>query len=335
MKTAHRLTFVVCIFVAPTAHAALSINLNAGANLTANTAALNAFQAAAQQWESLLGDDITVNIDADLSNAFSNPLTIGTASSAIYGTSFNNLRNALVADAANEADDAIVASLSTLTTSQFTLPSGVGMSGFGIATGANMKALGLLPAHQALSDATITFNSNFSFDYDNSDGVTPGTVDFETVALHEIGHALGFASTVDEIDFGETSASPFPLDFFRFADGADPSNAAEFASNDRNLVPGDAALFDDTANEWALSTGVNDGDGRQASHWKDNALTGDLIGLLDPTLPAGLAVPITYADLRVLDLIGYEFTAVPEASQLLFGALVISLMGVRKAVKRR
>jgi len=47
----------------------------------------------------------------------------------------------------------------------------------------------------------MTFNSEFNFDYDSSDGITAGYYDFETVALHEIGHVLGFVSVVDAIDY--------------------------------------------------------------------------------------------------------------------------------------
>ena len=52
-----------------------------------------------------------------------------------------------------------------------------------IGTKANLKALGFqgLDAAFGVSDATMQFNSNFTFDYDNSDGVGAGLVDFETV----------------------------------------------------------------------------------------------------------------------------------------------------------
>jgi hypothetical protein len=37
-----------------------------------------------------------------------------------------------------------------------------------------------------------------------------------------------------------------------------------------------------------FSTGLYQGDGNQASHWKDDVLTGSFIGIMDPT--AGLGV---------------------------------------------
>ncbi len=110
----------------------------------------------------------------------------------------------------------------------------------------------------------------FGFDYDNSDGVTG--IDFESVALHEIGHSLGFISSVDFID---TRPEPlvvnvFPLDLFRFNIANTPSNAAGFTSFPRELRPGQSSVTSDTSSSWLMSTGVIQGDGRQASHWKDS-----------------------------------------------------------------
>lgn len=48
------------------------------------------------------------------------------------------------------------------------------------------------------------------------------------------------------------------------------------------------------------------GDGRQASHWRDNDLSGTLMGMMDPTLDTGQTFEITYADKWALDLIGYD-----------------------------
>ena len=289
------------------------IIINAGPTLAANQAALDAFNRAAEQWEAMFSDPIIVTIDADLVN-LGNSNVIGQASSVVLIGGYDLIRNQLVSDA--DADDGIVTSLPTAAQFTATLPPGIGLTGNLAVNKAALKAAGFggLDSQFGATDATIEFNTQFAFDFDNSDGVTSGTMDFETVAAHEIGHALGFTSAVDIVDFlvdnGQVgNIEPDVLDLFRFADdvpGADPANAGEFTTFDRELTPGVTAIIDDTSSEWLVSTGVATGDGRQASHWKDNNITGQLIGVMDPTLAFGQVVSITNADLRALDLVGWD-----------------------------
>jgi hypothetical protein len=103
-------------------------------------------------------------------------------------------------------------------------------------------------------------------------------------------------------------------------------NATQFTFNVRNLVPGAAASFSDTVNVWAFSTGVTQGDGRPANYWKDDALTGNRIGVMDPTLAAGVSYGISAADTRALDLIGYDLAAVPEPAT--FGLASAALLAI-------
>ncbi len=223
---------------------------------------------------------------------------------------YTRVRDAIVAV---HQDQPVVAAMPTAAQFAASIRAGFTLDGTLSATKANLKALGFadLDATFGPSDATITFNSTFSFDFDNRDGVTADTIDFETVAAHEIGHVLGFSSSVDVID--TVSPRPVrldPLDLLRFADvaGADPSTAAEFTTFARSLVPGAAAVFDDTSAAFAMSTGKNNGDGRQASHWKDDRLTGVLVGIMDPTLPSTTVETISAADERALELIGWTLT---------------------------
>ena len=314
---------------------AAAILISPGPTLAASPAALAAFNRAATTWGTLLSDPVTVTIDANLVS-LANPNVIGSTSTVLLQGSYATIRDSMVADAADEPDDTIVASLPTAAQFSAVVPTGFSLTGLIVATKANLKALGFpgLDAAFGARDATISFNSNFAFDFDNSDGVGAGLIDFETVALHEIGHALGFISIVDMIDAlvaqNTPTAVPFTtLDLFRFstAPGLNPSTAAQFTTDPRMLVPGQAANFDDVAHEYGLSTGVNFGDGRQASHWKDDQLTGFHIGVMDPTLAFSTVAGLTSADLRALDVIGWDVPVVPEpASATLIGCGVIAAL---------
>ena len=358
------LTITSALFlVNQSAHAqGLDIVINPGADLLANPVALAAFERAAVQWESIFTDPIIVTIDADLT-PLASPTTLGQAGSVSLVGGFDLVRNTLVADSASETDDTIVSFLPTSTNFTADLPADFALSGNLSANKANLKAIGVtgLDALFGATDATITFNSSFTFDFDNTDGITPGQFDFEAVAAHEIGHALGFVSEVDTVDFliaqtagignaFETQAaldaakqniSPALFDLFRFSDTINPSNTAEFSTFERALSPGGVSLFDEVienfipGSEALLSTGEFTGDGEQASHWQDTPGSGTSIGLLDPTLASGELGVITTADIRALDLIGYDvdltvFSPVPEPSSVLLASLSLLFLGRRR-----
>jgi hypothetical protein len=290
--------------------AGFHIELMPDAGLAANPAALAAFRRAAAQWEAVISSPVTVTIAAGLAN-LGDPDLIGQTRAMNLSGTYTRVRDAIVAV---HQDQPVVAAMPTAAQFTASIRAGFTLDGTVSATKANLKALGFtdLDATFGPSDATITFNSTFSFDFDNRDGVSADTIDFETVAAHEIGHVLGFSSSVDVID--TVSPRPVrldPLDLLRFADiaGADPSTPAEFTTFARSLVPGAAAVFDDTSAAFGMSTGKNNGDGRQASHWKDDRLTGVLVGIMDPTLPSATVETISAADERALELIGWTLTS--------------------------
>jgi len=332
MPRAFALSLVLSLGAVVSAEAT-PIVISPGATLAGNAAALGAFNRASLAIGSMLTDPILVTVSADLQNLGS-PNVIGQTQPVFLQAGYATIRNAMVADAANEADDAIVAALPTAAQFSANVIAGSTFTGNMVGTKANLKALGFAGLDGAFgaADGTITFNSGFAFDYDNSDGVGAGLVDFETVALHELLHILGFMSIVDVLDGGgAASISFFTLDMFRFSAANTPTTTAQFTNNPRNFVPGLAANTSDAANAWAMSTGVVSGDGRQASHWRDDGITGIRIGVMDPTLAAGASYGLSAADIRALDLIGWDNVAVPEpASLVLVGSGLMALVWRRK-----
>ena len=311
--------------------AGLIININAGAGLASNSEALSAFQAAANEWSSRISTDIVVNIDADLVN-LGNSSVIGSASSTLLETNYNSIRNAMAAHAVASPNLAILAALPTAAQFTASLPAGFSLNANMALTQANAKALGL--GSLTATDATISFNSQFAFAYTSAQ-LNGSNVDFQTVAAHEIGHALGFVSAVDFVDTNAlTSIRPLPLDLFRFSSVQLPTNVIGFTTNTRSLTPGSNDFISDTLNSFQMSTGASQGDGRQASHWKADELTLLNLGIMDPTLANGVSTLVSENDLRAMSLIGYTIVSVPEPGSIVLLVVGLSLTSCRFARRR-
>jgi len=176
----------------------------------------------------------------------------------------------------------------------------------GITTDVNGTAI-----NYGSSDASVTFSTLFDFDFDPTDGISANSYDFIGVAIHEIGHALGFVSGVDSVDArtapGSTTLSSLEgfvvmsqLDLYRYSSAGNldwsTQNTPYFS-----IDGGVNQLFGDSR----FSTGTLNGDGRQASHWKDSAAGVPQIGILDPTSGRGQMQEVTALDLAAYDAIGW------------------------------
>jgi hypothetical protein len=306
------------------------INLIPGPGLQANQGALDAFRRAAAEWEAQISTPIRVNVSADL-GTFTDPNIIGATG---YGNEnlnldYTSVRDRLVARASRPGND-ILNYLPDSAHVKAIVPTGTTFDNTTIGlTRANQKALGLIanPKTDTVVDGQITFNQAYTFDYDSRDGVDFDKVDFQTAAAHELGHVLGFLSDVDDYDNGATADNATTLDLFRFNNLIKPATNAEFQTLPRELRPGEESVVTDLVSEYAMSTGQNLGDGRQASHWKDDEVTGHLIGIMDPTLGNGTIETVGPADVRSMELIGYD---TPEP-----GSLMLVAVGAMGALGRR
>ncbi len=157
----------------------------------------------------------------------------------------------------------------------------------------------------------IGFNAQTPFDFDPRDGIAPGQLDFEAAVLRELGRVLGFSSRVENADTNWNGEPALTLwDLYRFRPQFAVNGAAETLAQARRVTfaGGEQVFF--TGEETApLSTGRGDGqagDGNLAGHWKDDALTGQYLGVMDPTLAPGERGGFTANDLQAVRALGYQ-----------------------------
>jgi len=318
---------------------AMVINFNHAADM--DVRALAGFQAAADRWSAVLHDNVTVNLNIGFSAL--GPNILGQTGSTRRSVSYNAYRDALTADAWGATDQAAVSHLSQSSCLSVMMngtnvnPNGAGSGSTFVdancnannstirLTSANARAVGLLDANNPLSDGSVTFSSTFTWDFDPTNGVNSDAFDFIGVATHEIGHALGFVSGVDTLDAnrsGNYSDAAFtyiaPADLFRCSSDSKAAGAnLDFSADNRTKY---FSLDNCDSSIATFSTGVNFGDGRQASHWKDNLG----IGILDPTAARGEVMAISDTDLKLFDAIGWN--TVPEPGT--FALLAFGLAGM-------
>ncbi len=304
----------------------LKIILRGTAQLDGFPAAKNAFIKAAQTWEALIRTPITIVIDVDFGpTRFGEPFdpnTIGTTQAQILGgnTIYPTVREALRARVSSTQENVLYNSLPNTN-----IPTDIGSTAAVTSPSPLFRVLGFIsPTADPVAEQqqfgpppSIGFNSAISFDFDPSDGTAPDKVDFDATAVHEIGHVLGFTSEVGSKELDPNSELSASLwDLFRLRPGL---TAATFNTAQRILSSGGDQVFFDSGPELALSTGRPNGeggDGNQASHWKDDRLTGRYIGTMDPTKRNGQRDLLTENDLRAIDVMGYQLrTAVTQQAQ--------------------
>lgn len=294
----------------------LKIVLRATAQLEKFPEAKAAFLKSAAVWEEKIQTPITIVIDVDFGPTYFGhtwpQFSLGSSSAQELVTSnvYETARARLIASATDEQQLAIYNALPT-----GAIPTDLGNTTTMTGPSANARALGLLDPvadpdgkeKYLGSPPEVAFNSNYKFDFDPGDGIDSDKIDFEAVAVHEIGHVLGFISKTGarELD-SKAPIAPTVWDLFRLR----PATPQErFSAASRVLSSGGEQMFTVAGLELPLSTGRPDGSGGdhfQASHWKnDDLINHRYIGVMEVGLPTGKRQVMTANDLLAIKMMGY------------------------------
>lgn len=338
------------------------IILRATDQLMNNPEALLSFRRAAAVWERYIDVDITTIIDVDFGVLrFGVPWDPGVLGStggvrdyALVGDEYQTVSDVVELLKANHAENeqlqALYDAIPVPTPSSYGTP----LERL-LAPLIYRQMLGYQPAHLNPDDygfnsgdvSVIGFNANFQWDLDPNDGIDSDKFDFDGTVVHEIGHAIGFSAGA----FFTTSGAPnnffLPWDLFRVRpDAVEVGSLTGFSTAERvtsegppdsepwpgesNYLLGTQVYFDQE-NKWECSTGTGageGGDGSQASHWRDDGLRppslGEdrYIGIMDPNSGRGDRDVIHYADLRMLEVIGFKINYTPT-----FAAIEVAIDG--------
>jgi VCBS repeat protein len=251
--------------------------------------------AVAQFLDSQFNNPITINIDVGYGEIDGQPLdsgALGESETFLNEYSYAAIRGALIANASSTDQ---VSAVNSLPASD---PTPGGSGNYWVAT-AESKAIGLSGPSSA-TDGFIGFaNQGVTFTYNTTNGgpVAPGTYDFFAVAAHEITEVLGRDLLVGGTVFtsnGNVTNSYEPLDLFHYA-----------SSTHKPLFSGTTAGYFSPDGGATNLDSFNTNRNGDFGDWAGSAGNDSFLAFS----PAGVANPVTSADLREMNVLGYDLPA--------------------------
>lgn len=273
-----------------------------------------AFTAAEAYLEAQFADPITITLTVSWANLGGSVLG-ATGSNYQSGVSWATSRTMLVNSMG--ADDVIQAFLPTGSSIpvRFTATSATVTNVSSVDwTRGNYKAAG--GGISGGTEGNMQLNNAFSWDFDVTNGVSSSLVSLTDVLVHEVTHALGFVSVVDQ------QATTFinPLDAFRFArsvrsgiSNTNPASNADFQTFAREVSFNNPTTDDANTDLISAEYRMSDGSPYQASHFfeQGGGAPAGAVGIMQPALPNGVTFyPNLYktSDRSVMSALGYDTT---------------------------
>src|SRR3954454_8983369 len=153
------------------------------------------------------------------------------------------------------------------------------------------KALGLLGASSS-NDGDVGFDKNAAWDFDDSNGVSPGTYDLFGVVAHEFSEVMGRSLLV-----GKT-LGPFPNSY-------DPFDLFHFSGNGvRDFVGTTTGYFSADGGATNLNN-FNTNSSGDFGDWAGTAGNDAFLAFSN----SGVINGVTNTDLRAMDVIGWDRAA--------------------------
>ena len=308
------------------------------------------FEIAGEFWSQHLADNVSINIFVEITDYLPENVIGGSLPGIEDNVRYEDYRRQLEQDITSDVDILInynqqdeTDKFTAYFTSQFQETDGykVDNNEYIKMTRANAKALDLIDPHDTGLDGYILMRdldgvgdgdlNSVQWHYDYSDNDIPSDrLDFLSVAIHEIGHTLGFISGIDQANWlagkryvNEDNEDDYYSELVGTLNNATPMDMVRF-SRASYEASGDGENWSDMSvggNPYLsftgsggtpvayFSTGESEdlgGDGYQASHWQQQD---EPVGVMDPVLGTGQRREITERDKLLFDAIGWDIKA--------------------------